>query len=86
MARVADHLSISELEQRLRNCSDPVEARHVQAIWLLAQGHTVGVDVEGDGLRPALDRATAGALQCVRPRGFGQRAAAQRPQTEPADA
>ena len=42
MARVADHLSISDLEQRFRGCTDPVEARHVQAIWLLAQGHTVG--------------------------------------------
>ena len=42
MARVADHLSISDLEQRFRGCNDPVEARHVQAIWLSAQGHTVG--------------------------------------------
>ena len=42
MARVADHLSISDLEQRFRSCKDPLEARHVQAIWLLAQGHTVG--------------------------------------------
>lgn len=42
MARVADHLSISDLEQRFRACNDSVEARHVQAIWLLAQGHTVG--------------------------------------------
>ena len=42
----------------------------MQAIWLLAQGHTVGCDVEGDGLRPALDRATAGALQYIRPRGL----------------
>ena len=42
MARVADHLSISDLEQRFRGCPDPVEARHAQAIWLLAQGYTVG--------------------------------------------
>ncbi len=42
MARVADHLSISDLEQRFRGCKDPVDARHVQATWLLAQGHTVG--------------------------------------------
>jgi thioredoxin-like negative regulator of GroEL len=40
MARVVDHLSIAELEHRFRACPDPVEARHVQAIWLLAQGHT----------------------------------------------
>ena len=42
MLRVADHLSVADLEHRLRNCPDPVEARHVQVIWLLAQGHTVG--------------------------------------------
>ena len=42
MARVADHLSVSELERRFMDCADPVEARHLQVIWLLAQGHTVG--------------------------------------------
>ena len=42
MPCVADHLSILDLEQRFRGCADPVEARHVQVIWLLAQGHTVG--------------------------------------------
>ena len=42
MARVADHLSVSELERRFVDCPDPVEARHLQVIWLLAQGHTVG--------------------------------------------
>ena len=41
MPCVADHLSIPDLEQRFRGCLDPVEARHVQVIWLLAQGHTV---------------------------------------------
>ena len=41
-ARVADHLSVAELELRFRACPDPVEARHVQVIWLLAQGHTIG--------------------------------------------
>jgi len=40
MARVSDHLSISELEERFRTAKDPVLARHVQVIWLLAQGHT----------------------------------------------
>ena len=43
MPCVADHLSILDLEQRFRSCADPVEARHVQVIWLLARGHTVGV-------------------------------------------
>ena len=42
MARVVDHLSVAELERRFVGCGDPMEARHVQVIWLLAQGHTVG--------------------------------------------
>jgi transposase len=40
MARVADHLSIAELEERFRTAKDPILARHAQVIWLLAQGHT----------------------------------------------
>ena len=40
MARVADHLSISELEERFRSAKDPILARHIQVIWLLAQGRT----------------------------------------------
>ena len=39
MARVADHLSIAELEERFRSAKDPILARHAQVIWLLAQGH-----------------------------------------------
>ena len=42
MRRVVDHLSVAELERRFVESSDPVEARHVQVIWLLAQGRTVG--------------------------------------------
>jgi hypothetical protein len=42
MARVADHLSVAELERRFRVCRDTVEARYVKVIWLPAQGHTVG--------------------------------------------
>jgi hypothetical protein len=40
MARVAEHLSIAELEQRFRGAQDPILARHAQVIWLLAKGHT----------------------------------------------
>ena len=42
MARVADHLSVADLERHFRSCPEPVRARHLQVIWLLAQGHTVG--------------------------------------------
>lgn len=40
MAKIADHLRIEELEERFRAATDTVEARHVQAIWLLAKGRT----------------------------------------------
>src|SRR5919205_1638016 len=41
MARIVGHLSVEELEARYRAARDVTEARHVQAIWLLAQGRTV---------------------------------------------
>ncbi|TDH55075.1 transposase [Dankookia rubra] len=40
MARIVDHLSVAELEARYRAARDATEARHTQAIWLLAQGRT----------------------------------------------
>src|SRR3954471_16310692 len=39
MAHVADHLSVSALEQQYRSCTDVTTARHFQTIWLLAKGH-----------------------------------------------
>ena len=41
MARIVGHLSAEELEARYRAARDVTEARHTQAIWLLAQGRTV---------------------------------------------
>ena len=38
---VNGHLSVGELEARYVACSDATAARHFQAIWLLARGHTV---------------------------------------------
>ena len=40
MARIIDHLPLEELEARYRAARDATEARHFQAIWLLAQGRT----------------------------------------------
>ena len=40
MARIVDHLSLEALEARYRAARDAREARHTQAIWLLAQGRT----------------------------------------------
>src|ERR687897_264789 len=41
MARIVDHLPVEELEARYRAARDATEARHYQAIWLLAQGRTI---------------------------------------------
>jgi transposase len=41
MARIVEHLPVEELEARYRAARDATEARHYQAIWLLAQGRTV---------------------------------------------
>src|SRR3954468_20649710 len=41
MARVADHLSVEDLEARFRSAQDPTATRHFQVIWLLARGHTI---------------------------------------------
>src|ERR687894_1100748 len=41
MARIVDHLPVEELEARYRASHDATEARHLQAIWLLARGRTV---------------------------------------------
>src|SRR4051812_5377091 len=41
MARIVDHLPLEALEARYRAARDATEARHYQAIWLLAQGRTV---------------------------------------------
>ena len=41
MAQVADHLSVSALEEKDRSCTDVTAARPVQAIWLLAKGHAI---------------------------------------------
>ena len=41
MTWIVEHLSVEELERRYRAVRDVTEARHTQAIWLLAQGRTV---------------------------------------------
>ena len=42
MAHVADHLSVSALEQQYQSCTDVTAARHLRkTIWLLAKGHEI---------------------------------------------
>ncbi len=40
MAHIVEHLPVEELEARYRAAQDATEARHLQAIWPLAQGRT----------------------------------------------
>lgn len=40
MARIIGHLPVTELEARCRAARDVTEARHLQVVWLLAQGRT----------------------------------------------
>ena len=46
MTRIVEHLSVEDLERRYRAAQEATEARHTQAIWLLAQGRSV-LDVAG---------------------------------------
>jgi len=41
LARIVEHLCVAELEARYLAAEDVAQARHAQAIWLLAQGRTV---------------------------------------------
>ena len=41
MVCIVEHLSVEDLERRYRAAEDVTEARHTQAIWLLAQGRSV---------------------------------------------
>ena len=46
MAHIVEHLPVAALEKLYRAARDATEARHIQAIWLLAQGRAV-LDVAG---------------------------------------
>src|SRR3954471_17842842 len=52
MARVAGHLSVDELEARLRSARDPTATRHFQVIWVLARGHTIADVAAGTSFVP----------------------------------
>jgi hypothetical protein len=41
MVLVAAHLSVADLQARFVASRDACESRHLQAIWLLAKGHSV---------------------------------------------
>ena len=54
MARVAEHLSVAELQAGYRGSKEATLARHYQVIWLLAQGRTVAETAQLTGFVPRL--------------------------------
>src|SRR3954465_10452853 len=52
MARVADHLSVEDLEAEFRSARDPTATRHFQVIWLLGRGHTIADVAAGTSFGP----------------------------------
>ena len=54
MARVAEHLSVAELQAGYRGSKEATLARHYQVIWLLAQGRTVVETARLTGFVPRL--------------------------------
>jgi transposase len=52
MARVADHLSVAELQAGYRGSKNATLARHYQVVWLLAQGRSVAETARLTGFVP----------------------------------
>jgi transposase len=73
MARIVDHLPVEELEARYRASHDATEARHLQAIWLLAQGRTVLEVAEVLALVPRWVTQLAARYNASGPEALGDR-------------
>ena len=71
MARIVEHLPVEELEARYRASHDATEARHLQAIWLLAQGRTVLEVAEVLALVPRWVTQLAARYNAVGPEALG---------------
>src|SRR4051812_37752360 len=71
MARVADHLSVEDLETRLRSAQDPTATRHFQVIWLLARGHTIADVAAGTSFGPRWIEQLLARYNARGPEGLG---------------
>src|SRR3712207_8230361 len=71
MARIVEHLSVAELEARYRAAGDVTEARHFQAIWLLAQGRTFVEAAEVLAFVPRWLEELAARYNAFGPRALG---------------
>ena len=73
MARIVDHLPVEELEARYRAAQDATEARHLQAVWLLARGRTVLEVAEVLALVPRWVTQLAARYNASGPEALGDR-------------
>src|SRR3712207_7190466 len=73
MARIVGHLSVAELEARYRAARDVTEARHFQAIWLLAQGRTFLEAAEVPAFVPRWLEELAARYNAFGPEALGDR-------------
>jgi winged helix-turn-helix protein len=73
MARIVGHRSVAELEARYRAARDVTEARHAQAIRLLAQGRTVLEAAEVPAFAPRWVTKPAARHNACGPAALGDR-------------
>ena len=73
MARIVEHLPVEELEARYRAARDATEARHFQAIWLLAQGRTLLEVAEVLAFVPRWVEELAARYNALGPEALGDR-------------
>jgi transposase len=73
MARIVGHLPVEELEARYRAARDATEARHFQAIWLLARGRTFLEAAEVLAFAPRWVEGLAARYNAFGPDALGDR-------------
>src|SRR3712207_9422336 len=79
MARIVEHLPVAELEARYRAARGVTEARHYQAIWLLAQGRTFLEVAEVLAFVPRWVERLAARYNAFGPEALGDRRRRNRP-------